>query len=158
MSVPSAILAVGSSTFPKEHWNHRRKLNKRNQGLNAPETYRDIDLLIVPERVVKLQELKAAVQQMLDSSGYKWQSHEITSGGISYCKSHSIGEDGRVTEGISPWANIDYGLHSVSTNLRNGRKLDLIVGRDDLIEVTAQQKIERERENNNAFSSLYRQF
>ena len=148
LSVPSAILAVGSSVFPQEYFESRRKINQQDPAAEADETYRDIDLLVVPEAVVKLADLEKSVQTALDSLGFKWKPHETTTSGVSYHEQ----SDGT----YCPFLHLDYGLHSVETNLKNGTKLDLILGRDDLLETTASQKIAEERNGKYAFSLLYR--
>ena len=148
LSVPSAILAVGSSVFPQEYFESIRKINQEDPTAEVDETYRDIDLLVVPEAVVKLTDLEKSVQTALDSLGFEWEPHKTTTSGVSYYK-QSNGTYG-------PFLHLDYGLHSVETNLKNGTKLDLILGRDDLLEKTASQKIAEDRKGKYAFSLLYR--
>lgn len=148
LSVPSAILVVGSSVFPKEYFDSLIKINLEDQTAKIYESYRDIDLLIVPEAVAKLSDLEKSVQTALDSLGFKWKLYEETTLSVSYNKQ----SDGT----YSPFTHFDYGLHSLETNLKNGTKLDLILGRDDLLEKTASQKIAEERKEKNNFSLLYR--
>ena len=156
LSVPSAILAVGSSVFPSSHWKYRRKLNVNNPDLNASETYNDIDLLIVPEEVVALNQLESAVQKALTQMNFPSKAHETTTSGVVYCDAYACGEDGKSERIVSPFLHLDYGLHSIETNLKNGTKLDLILGRDDLLEKTASQKIAEEKNGKYTFSLLYR--
>ena len=148
LSVPSAILAVGSSVFPQDHFDNRQKINQEDPTAEVDEHYRDIDLLVVPEAVVKLADLEKSVQNALGSLGFEWKPHETTTSGVSYHK-QSNGT-------YCPYLHFDYGLHSVETNLKNGTKLDLILGRDDLLEKTVSQKITEERNGKYAFSLLYR--
>jgi len=156
LSIPSAILAVGSSTFPREHWNYVESLNRENPGLQAAMTYKDIDLLVIPEEITRLAELESSVQEALDSLGYKWYFHEITKFGADYRSGGIIRPGEKNKSSIVEYIQWDYSLHSVSTNLKNGVGLDLILGRDDLLEQTAEQKIADEREQSLAFSLLYR--
>lgn len=140
LSVPSAILAVGSSVSPKNHWREERIKNLfRRKFDKVPIGYRDIDLLVVPEEIVSLSELNGSVSDTLTSMGAQFELRANTIMGPK-C-------------GYVP---CEYGLHSVQTNLKNGTKLDLILGREDLLEQTASQKIAEERNGNYAFSLLYK--
>ena len=156
LSISSAILAVGSSVFPDTFWDYQKKVNINNFDLNASEIYNDIDLLVVPKMISKLNALEKSVQDALSSLGFQWESHETTTSGVSYLNGYSISEDGESKKIICPFVNFDYGLHSISTHLKNGTKLDLILGRDDLLEKTATQKIAEERKGKYAFSLLYK--
>jgi hypothetical protein len=156
LSIPSAILAVGSSTFPKSYWKERQKLNKKDPDLKAAESYQDLDLVLVPVANVELVDLEQAVKQELTNKGFEFKAHETTTSGVSYCNAIAFDKDNRARNVICPFLNLDYGLHSISTNLKNGTKLDLILGRDDLLFSTADEKIAEERRDNNAFSLLFR--
>lgn len=156
LSVPSAILAVGSSVFPNSHWEYRGDLNRKNSDLGALESYQDIDLLIVPEEVAKLTQLETAVQKALAQMGYPVQTHGTTIMGVIYVDAFTGNYKEGLRKRISPFCRVGYGIHSVSTDLRNSTKLDLILGRDDLLEQTAAQKIAKEREEGYAFSLLYK--
>jgi len=145
LSVPCAILAVGSSVFSDEY----DKEMTRRMIHEAVRPYGDIDLLVVPEKVlVTLNDLENSVQDALDSLGFKWEGHKVTTCGVSY---HTKYNGTHI-----PFLNIDYGRHSISTALKNGRKIDLILGRDDLLEEIATHKIAEERRENLPFSLLYR--
>ncbi|MCK5149428.1 hypothetical protein KAJ87_00690 [Candidatus Pacearchaeota archaeon] len=146
--IPSAILAVGSSVFPSQYFDSRKKINQKDPTAEVDESYGDIDLLIVPESVSKLTDLEKSVQDALTSLGFQGKLHEITSSGVSYHKQND--------RTYCPFLHLDYGLHSIETNLKNGTKLDLILGRDDLLEQTASQKIAKDRNGKYAFSLLYR--
>ena len=62
---PSAIIAVGSSTFPKSYWCHRVLENTR-KGKSQSETYLDIDLCVVPEQRVRPTKLKDRFEQAFE--------------------------------------------------------------------------------------------
>lgn len=72
--IPSAILAVGSSTYTQEELANRRK-----------ETYNDIDLRIVPMRSTSTEDLADSVHRTLDSlyyphrDVYKYESLSVVS-------------------------------------------------------------------------------
>jgi hypothetical protein len=154
MKIPSAIIAVGSSTFPKENWETMKELNAKNPGLDASETYRDIDLLIVPTKITRLNDLDSEVEKTLMEMELKYKGYELTTGGVTYCNGGTWDEKGKHEKIVVPFLQIDYGLHSISTNLKNGTKLDLILGRDDLLKITAKKKIAQERWKKYAFSLL----
>ena len=48
--LPSALIAVGSSTYSKKYWEEVRELNKKYTSLKAKEMPRNIDLLVVPKK------------------------------------------------------------------------------------------------------------
>ena len=150
LPIPSAILAVGSSTYPRSFWENRRQINREDSCAEALESYADIDLLVVPEGRVflNIDTLEDRVQDTLILLGFKSEAHETTTTGVSYHK--------QLNGTYSPFLHIGYGLHSVSTNLKNGTKVDLILGREDLLNKTASQKIAEERKGNYPFSLLYR--
>lgn len=145
------ILAVGSSTFPKSHWKNRKKMNKINikkdLRLSVPTTYEDIDLLIIPQAPMQVKPLKSSVEDILTDMHYKYIPSESTNLGTKYCKT---------TEGLfAPVFDTAYGMHSIMTWLNGGRQLDLILGREDLMCITAQEKIDFERKHNHSFVILY---
>lgn len=157
ITTPSAILAVGSSLYPESFWKERRKLNKKDPTLDAAEAYSDIDLVIIPEKAnVHLKQLEQSVKQALEKMNFKFEAHDSTLDGVSYANAMAFGDDGKCERIIAPWQNVVYGLHSLQTNLKNGTKLDLILGRDDLLKQTATEKIAEERKEKYAFSLLYR--
>jgi len=151
-----AILAVGSSVFPKYHWEGMQKLNKKFPDIKAPETYRDIDLLLIPKDEYSLVEFEEKVKQSLTELSLPFKADNDTTEGVSYCPALAISKDGKEKSIICPYVNYDYGKHSIKTNLPNHTQLDLILGRDDLVNLTAEQKIAQERKNRNSFSILYR--
>lgn len=153
MDIPTTILAVGSSTFPLYHWEEIKKLNKTNPNLDASETYRDIDLLIVPEDEVKLKTLESNIQETLKQMRHEFKAYNTTTNGVSYIPACLIENDKSMKRLVS-YVHLDYSMHSITTNLKNGTKLDLILGREDLIKKTAKQKIHEERMNNYPFSIL----
>ena len=154
LSIPSTILAVGSSVFPSSHWEYRKKLNANDPDLDASEKYDDIDLLVVPKEIVTLDQLESTVQDTLSQMGFLFKSHETTVSGVSYCDAYTW-ENEKSKKIIASFVHLDYGLHSIETRLGNGTKLDLILGRDDLLEKTASEKITEERNKGRAFSLLY---
>lgn len=157
ITTPSAILAVGSSLYTEPFWKERRRLNKKDPTLDAAEAYSDIDLVIIPEKAnVHLAQLEQSVQEALEKMNFKFTAHDSTLDGVSYCKALACGDDGKRERIIGQWQHGIYGLHSIQTNLRNGTKVDLILGRDDLLKQTATKKIAEERREKYAFSVLYR--
>ena len=48
--LPSAIIAVGSSTYSEKYWEEIKELNGKYPSLKASEVPRDIDLLVVPRQ------------------------------------------------------------------------------------------------------------
>jgi hypothetical protein len=156
LSLPSAILAVGSSVFPAKHWEGRKKLNKRDPTIKAPENYQDIDLLIIPEKITKLDDLEHSVQKTLQELRYGFTSHKSTTAGVSYSEALAFSDKGEKAKKIvCSYVHMDYGLHSITTKLKSATKLDLILGRDDLLKQTAAEKILEERKGKYAFSLLY---
>lgn len=142
-----AILAVGSSTYPIEYWGERRKLGEESPESGIPTSYEDIDLVIVPQSVIERGTLELAVNKVLSSLKLEKKLKEITVAGTSWHKQ----DDGTYCS----FVHFDYGNHSISTKLPNGREVDLIIGRHDLIEKTAGVKLSEERKGNYAFSLLY---
>lgn len=62
------ILAVGSSTFPKEHWEKRKKLNllyRSEYDSKLSEEYRDIDIKLIPKKKIPVKRLKNSTIQLL---------------------------------------------------------------------------------------------
>jgi hypothetical protein len=155
ISIPSAILAVGSSVFPLSHWKGRKKLNLEVPGLDAAESYQDIDLLVVPHTIVPLQSLELALKKTLSRMSYTNTAHNPTTAGVAYCNAQVCGADGIWKKTIAPYLHLDYGLHSLETKLTNGTKVDLILGREDLLDMSASKKIAEERKQGCAFSVLY---
>jgi len=155
LNIPSAILAVGSTTFPKNYWDDTKKLNLEDPTLNAHKTYRDIDLLIVPEEGTNLKKIESDIRRTLKQMKYKFKEDNMTFS-RRLCDGCSIGEDGKANKTIVPWLDIDYSSHSIETKLGSGTKLELIFGRDDILLKTASEKIAEERKENYAFSLLYR--
>jgi hypothetical protein len=157
ITTPSAILAVGSSLYTDSFWKERRILNKKDPTLDAAEAYSDIDLVIIPEKAnVHLTQLEQSVQEALEKMNFKFTAHDSTLDGVSYFNALAGGDDGKYERVIAPWQNVAYGIHSIQTNLTNGTKVDLILGRNDLLKQTATQKIAEERREKYAFSVLYR--
>ncbi|MFH1889527.1 MAG: hypothetical protein ABIJ58_01450 [Nanoarchaeota archaeon] len=147
LEIPSSILTVGSSTFPLEHWEARARLNQDYDGIRLSTDYNDIDLRIAPcnERV-ETKRLMKNITSFLDSEAYRWERHDNTMGGTKAVKSNS---------GPCPYLRIHYGLNSISTKLRNGTPLDLIIGHEEEILPTSSEKIAEERKENFPFSILY---
>jgi hypothetical protein len=140
LSVHSAILAVGSSVFPKIYWIESRIKNiYRPKSDKIPIGYKDIDLLIIPEEKVLLSKLEDSVSNALNDVGMSFELKNKTIMGQKY-----------------DYVPCEYGLHSIQTKLNNGTKLDLILGRADLLEQTASQKIAEEKNEKCAFSVLYK--
>ncbi len=158
ITTPSAILAVGSSLYEESFWKERRKLNKKDPTVEAAEAYSDIDLVIIPEKAnIHLTQLEQSVQEALEKMNFTYKAHDSTLDGVSYFNALAGGDDGKYERIIAPWQNVIYGVHSIQTNLRNGTKIDLILGRNDLLKQTATEKIAEERREKYAFSVLYRQ-
>jgi len=149
------LLAVGSSTFPQFHWEGRRELNKSDSTLEASESYRDIDLLVVPIQVTPLDTLKEDITTALTELGYESKQHQSTLMGVRYVEASFGSDDGSWRKGISPFMDIGYGIHSISTTLSNDRSLDLILGREDLKNVTFAEQVKQERKHNSAFSIVH---
>lgn len=138
------ILAVGSSTFPKKYFDEIKKMNKKSQNLEIRESYRDIDLIIIPNEIQQRLFLLKCVKEALNRLGLSHEFHEDTWCGVSYGK-----QSGTI------FAHISYGLYSISTELKNRTNVDIILGRDDLLEETAEEKIKSERYHKNSFSLLH---
>lgn len=156
MKIPSAIIAVGSSTYPKKYWDNLREYNLADPKLGAAQSYHDIDLLVVPENITSRVSLENNVRNALSSHGYKFDFYKDSVAGVSYCSALSGNSNGTWFKCIAPYLNIDNGMHSITTNLTNGTKVDLIIGREDLLKVTATEKINFERNKGYPFSILYR--
>lgn len=156
LDIPSAIIAVGSSVFPEDHWNYRRELNRHNPLLNAAESYQDIDLLIVPEEKVFLNQLESAIQDALTSMNVSYKKRKDTSLGVAYFDAVSGDDEGNFENTVAPFLKYSYGLHSIETNLSNGTKIDLILGSKGHLDITVSKKLKAERKSKNAFALLYR--
>ncbi len=155
MKIPSAILAVGSSTFPEQHWEDYERLNQKHN-LQLDLFYRDIDLFLVPHSQVSLSEYETSISETLEKLGTKYESKKSAIMGVSLREGWSVNQETGETEKIiGTWSNIDYGLHSITTELPNGTNIDLIIGREDLLQKTAEMKIAEERKYKNPFSLLY---
>ena len=151
LEIPCVILAVGSSVFQKKFWDYRKKINEANKkvyGSGIGINYRDIDLVVVPQISRTLSEIEKGVQDSLEDLEFKWEAHDITTLGNSYHEQNN--------GSYAPFLHFGYGLHSISTHLRNGTKLDLILGREDISILTAEEKITQERKGNYPFSILYK--
>jgi hypothetical protein len=147
ISIPCAILAVGSSVMPKSNWDYVRKIKKKDKTFNVKENYRDIDLLVVPKEITKLSTLEDSIQDVLSSNNYSYHLITTTPCGSSYYRK----PDGKYSEFLRK----DYGLHTIETKLKNNTEIDLILGREKYFYQTAQQKIQEERERKFPFSILY---
>lgn len=146
LKIPSTILAVGSSTFPLYYWKDQKKKNLKIAIKVFPESYDDIDLLLLPNNQFVLKDYKNHVIKALASMKYQFESKDLTIMGRSYHK-HLDGS-------YAPFAHFSYGKHSLTTHLKNNTSLDLIIGSDEILP-PASEKISLERKSNCAFSLLY---
>ncbi len=147
--LPSAIVAVGSSTFPKYYWGNQMKTNLRNfkrvssvrEFDKSPDVYGDIDLLVVPEESTNFGFLvEDLITDRLKRMDFDYKTKSFPTG---------------YHDDTSRWSHVDYPSKSIETRLPNGTKLDLIHDRRDLT-ISAEFKIEDERGRMNAFSVLRR--
>ncbi|MFW6233374.1 MAG: hypothetical protein ACOC3Z_01790, partial [Nanoarchaeota archaeon] len=96
------------------------------------------------------------IEDTLSKMGLLYKNHLNTANGVGYCNAYSVEKNGKYKKIIASFLREDLGMHSITTQLHNGTKLDLIIGRDELLEQTASQKIVEERLKKYAFSLLYR--
>ncbi|HLP80023.1 MAG TPA: hypothetical protein VK158_05275 [Acidobacteriota bacterium] len=153
--LPSAIIAVGSSTYDDAHWQRRKKLNLKDPSLKAAETYSDLDIVVCPIQSMELDTLCDVVSQILMDAKMPFKKHEDSTAGVSYCNATAISDDGKSESILSPFAHFDYGRHSLTTRLPHGRSLDILLGHEDEPLLSADDKIAVERKNNYAFSLIY---
>jgi len=150
----SAILAVGSSTFPESHWKTREKLNKSPENklkLKLDLNYQDIDLRIIPAKPCPVWELEKALGQVLKNGRYDFSQKTTTTLGARIVTSYSD-----LGKAPCTWVDFSYGLHCITTNLKNKTPIDLILDFVDNPELpSAEERIAFERRNNYAFSVLY---
>ncbi len=156
-TIPLAILAVGSSTFPKSHWEDNASLKNRYTDVNIPTTYKDINLILVPEREeITFFALETCAQEALVGLGMPFDAKQNTPMVVKGCHATECGEDEVPIETVAPFLYVGHGIHSLSTGLHNGTKLDLILGRKADQNMIAEQKIAQERRDRCTFSVLYR--
>ena len=159
-SLDSAILAVGSSTFPDKYWKKLDQLNKKwNFSFNL--AYNDIDLRIVPEKIVPVTSLMNKVRDVLLQNNCVLSTDYATLLGAWPLGGFIDFNSGIFKKTMGSSLSGLYGSHAISTYLKNGRKLDLILDFDVNVKtrqnvfLTAEQKILKERSENMAFSVLY---
>ena len=111
-------------------------------------------MLVLPEEPLALPELETLTKFTLDKMGYQHELHEVTPSGVNYVTAYAVNTNGSSEKRIAPFLNLDYGLHSLTTHLSSGTSLDLILGREDLREVAAKDRIAEERKYKNAFCVL----
>jgi len=154
LRISCAVLAVGSSTFSEDYWDMLRDYAKEDPTFELRDYYADIDLLIVPEKRTSLELLNSEMKNCLSINGYKFDKLEHTSMGFSVCNAFTSDDHGNSMKILCTYQHIGYGINSLTTKLKNGTKLDLILGREDIINQTAKKKINEERHKNRYFSLL----
>ncbi len=149
-----AVLAVGSSTFPDDHWERRKRYNQGEAG-NFPvsEQYQDLDLKVLPEDPVDFKTYQLALQDTLREAGYENEAGIYSRMGRGLCTEYVLNKTGEFR--IGTWLNIAEDTWSIETTLNNGTEIDIILGEEDKPVRTAAEKMASEREYNNAFSVLY---
>lgn len=150
-----AILAVGSSTFPLYHWVDLAKLNAEHRYLKLNLSYNDIDMLVIPQKRISKEKFRDNVHNSITKLKMPFKPHPTTIMGYRIFNSYGIPMDGGKTQkSLATWVEIGYGIYSVSTSLKNGSRLDIILGRDT-DKKSLDEKLSFEIRNNNAFSLLY---
>ena len=141
-----AVLAVGNSTFPKRYWDKIKKVREKNLSEKISESYQDIDLLILPQEEIKREIFGEEVKKALTSWGMEY--------GL-FKKNISSKEWYQKNDGTySVFAEYNQGSLLISTKLPNGRELDLILEKGNVLK-SADKKISEERKNKNYFSLVY---
>lgn len=142
---PSVILAVGSSTFPKEFWIDRRQLSYRNRSI--PVSYSDIDAVIVPLKPCTRKRMISNIRQALDEGSVPHYLREdiCIGAGASIHRAN-----GRAI--LFPYN--EYGPATLIVPLSTGMKLEIIV-RDGDVKRGASAKIEEEKLGKSPFSLIY---
>ncbi len=136
--IEAAILAVGSSTYPDEHWEYIAEVNEQEGREVRPAHYMDIDLKIVSDSS-RVPVLKSSVERTLESHVYRWR--------------HSIGVNRRVVntnQGKHIYLEFEYGTDVITTELGNRTDVDIIFRPEG-----AREALREERLHNNPFSLLY---
>ncbi len=140
------ILAVGSSTFPKSHWKKIEKINKKDPTVKIPETYKGIDLLILPEDKIEHKRFEESIVNSLNYWGLNlFNLREIVSEMEWYEKI-----DGRHISLIT----YDKESRGFSISLPNKTGLNIIFGKEGYFK-TASEKIREERKKKHPFSLIY---
>jgi len=142
------VLAVGNSTFSKKYWRDMKKKREKNPKSGIlPESYQDIDLLILPEQEIKRDVLEEKVKGALDN----WELTHTT-----FKKTVSKKDFFEMADGTYH-VLVDYNVGNklISTKLPNNRALDLILGTEDILK-SAKEKIKEEQRNKKPFSIIYR--
>lgn len=142
------ILAVGNSTFSKEFWNKMKKIKKKNPKSEIiPDSYQDIDLLVLPKYGMDREILEKDVKKALTD----WElRYDIFKRSVS---SKDFFE--RIDGSYTFLVNYDVGNRIISTKLPNNTELDLILGKDNYLK-SAKEKIKEERKNKNPFCIIYK--
>ncbi len=141
------ILAVGNSTHSKNYWNKMKKRKEKDSTSKIlPDSYQDIDLLILPEEEIKRDILEEKVKKALND----WELTHNT-----FKRTVSKKNFFEMTDGTYH-VLIDYNIGNrlISTKLPNNRELDLILGSDSILK-SAKEKIKEERKNKNPFCIIY---
>ena len=128
LEMRSAILAVGSSTFPREY----------------KKSYNDLDLLIIPHDVTLIDDQNHHVRRYFIDKQIAFTSKNGNQNSIPK-KNPYLDID----------HHPGYGQMSLTTRLSNGRMVDMIFAREVENGLTASQKIDKERRFRNPFSILY---
>ena len=157
LEIRTYILAVGSSTFPKTHWENNAKI-KQQYGEQASflyTTYADIDFLVIPEKITSQKQQTQALEDYVQKKEilYVHYPKTLVRKGIEY-----QGKGKHKT--IHPSFDVE-NTPCFSIQLRNRHNknyyqdIDIIYARPAELHLTAEQKIEQERAKNRPFSLLY---
>lgn len=142
------ILAVGNSTFSKRYWNKMRKMKKKDPMSDIiPESYHDIDLLVLPKHEMERNTLEECVKKALTDWELRYDIFKRTISNKEFFEK----SDGSYTF----LCDYKIGNKLISTKLPNGRELDLILGSDYTIK-SAKEKIIEERKNKKPFCIIYK--
>jgi len=153
----SAILAVGSSTFPDSHWQEKKEFMASPENtfkLDLPLGYQDIDLRVVPSKPFGVLELKERTVEVLKARGYKAVPHGTTTMGYRVVGACACNHDGTTEKGFSTFVDFDYVRHCITTQLASGTSVDIILDHEGEIPPIASQAIALERKKNHAFAVL----
>lgn len=152
--IPFSVIAVGSTTFPKNYWEEQKKLNEKFPKRNSPEEYSDIDLLFLPEELISLNEFKLNIKKSLLKMNMYCKEFSKTSFGKEYKTDYLKANFDSKYRDFKIIEYFDYGLNSIRTRLKNKTPVDLILGRQKILTENLEDKIYELRKDKKTFAVL----
>lgn len=141
-----AILAVGSSTFPKSYWKKREKINEKDSTVGISEAYRGIDLFVMPKYKIEHKKFEENIKNSLDYWGLEPFNLKKIVSEMEWYKRN----DGKYL----PFTTYNEENKGFSISLPNKTKLNIIFNKENYFKI-ASEKIKKERKNKNPFCIIY---